>query len=225
MSHTVYEHINKINGKKYIGVTGRKVTRRWGADGIGYKGNQYFWNAIQEYGWDNFEHNIIAQNLSKKEAYDLERLLIFMNKSNCHRYGYNISPGGEHSEMSKEARARMSEKNRGKNNPNYGNHKLAGANNPNYGKTVNEEVRQKMSRNRKGKGLHCFSEEHKRKISEHHGGGAEPKKVICVETGAIYKSINDAARALGCSKKMISNCCRKIEHYNTAKGYHWEFCC
>ena len=80
-----------------------------------------------------------------------------------------------------------------------------------------------MSRNRKGKGLHSFSEEHKRKIKENHAGGNPSKKVLCVETGMIYQSINDAARAVGLNKKLISNCCRKIPHYNTGGGYHWMF--
>lgn len=86
-----------------------------------------------------------------------------------------------------------------------------------------EKTKALMSERRKGKGLHEFSEEHKRKIREHHNGGAEKKKVVCVETGKIYESINDAARDVGISKKVISSCCRKIPHFLTAKGYHWKF--
>lgn len=86
-----------------------------------------------------------------------------------------------------------------------------------------KESRKLMSQNRKGKGSHEFSDEHKKKIREHHGGGAESKKVICVETGVIYKSINDVARSIGKNKKLISCVCRGVPHYNTAGGYHWRF--
>ena len=80
-----------------------------------------------------------------------------------------------------------------------------------------------MSKNRKGKGLHTFSEEHIRHIKESHKGGAEKKRVLCVETNTIYESINDAARQNKINKKQISGCCRNVPHYNAAGGYHWKF--
>lgn len=187
MGFIVYEHINKINGKRYIGITkSANPNRRW-INGNGYKQNLHFYNAIKKYGWDNFEHIVIAENLSKEMACAWEVALIAQYESNNKNKGYNITDGGDFFHHS-------------------------------------EESKRKMSRNRKGKGLHHFSEEHRRKISEHHGGGAEAKKVICVETGMEFESINNAARYTGCNKKMISNCCRNVPHYNTAKGYHWQFC-
>lgn len=185
-SFTVYMHINKINNKKYIGITHYKnLNRRW-INGKGYFRNKHFADAIEKYGWHNFEHKIIAENLNKEEACLLEQKLIKEYGTQDKNMGYNITDGGEFFHHTDESKALMSE-------------------------------------NRKGKGLRNFSEEHKRKIKEHHGGGAEKKKVLCVETGIVYESINDAARNLNISKKMISNCCRKVPHYNTAKGYHWEF--
>ena len=80
-----------------------------------------------------------------------------------------------------------------------------------------------MSINRKGKGTQPKSEATKQRMRENHAGGNAPKQVLCVETGEIYKSINDAARAVNINKKVISNCCRGIIHYNTAGGYHWQF--
>lgn len=44
--YTVYEHINKINGKKYIGITSQNPERRWGNNRNGYKSSPYFYSAI-----------------------------------------------------------------------------------------------------------------------------------------------------------------------------------
>lgn len=224
---TVYEHVNKINGKRYIGITSKSVKRRWRPDGSGYKNNPYFWHAIQKYGWSNFEHRVLKQGISEDEACQMEKDLILRYHSNDLQNGYNIAEGGKYNVMPQATRERMSRERKGKHcgadNPNYGNHKLAGENNPNYGKHHSEEIRRKISENRKGKGLHVFSEEHKQKMRDNHAGGAEKKRVICIETQRVFDSINDAARYIGVGKGVISNCCRKTPHYNTAGGYHWEF--
>lgn len=41
---------------------------RWRNNGINYKACILFYRAIQKYGWDNFEHIILNDNLSKTEA-------------------------------------------------------------------------------------------------------------------------------------------------------------
>lgn len=99
--YSVYIHIvpKALSGydydKYYVGITSKKyVKTRWGQNGKGYK-YQYFNKAIQKYGWDNIEHEIIAQNLTEDEAKELEISLIASLKSNNPKYGYNASPGGE----------------------------------------------------------------------------------------------------------------------------------
>ena len=82
---------------------------------------------------------------------------------------------------------------------------------------------QKMKVNRKGKGRQPKSAVTRRKMSENHSGGAASKRVICLSTGIIYESINDAARDTGVDKSPISRCCRGVKHYNTAGGLRWEF--
>ena len=48
-TYTVYCHTNKINGKKYVGITKRLVEKRW-LNGRGYNGNSIFRKAINKYG-------------------------------------------------------------------------------------------------------------------------------------------------------------------------------
>ena len=183
----VYMHVNRINDKKYVGITHHSdnPNRRW-INGKGYFRNKHFSDAIKRYGWDQFEHIVIAKGLSKDKACALEQELISKYKAQDRKFGYNITNGGE-----------------------FFHH--------------TEESKRLMSENRKGKGLHKFSEEHKQKMREHHRGGSNSKKVRCVETNQVFESINAAARHINKNKKLISNCCNKVPHFNTAGGYHWEF--
>lgn len=91
--YCVYKHTSP-SGKVYIGITCQKPEKRWN-NGNGYKHNEYFWRAIQKYGWDNFEHEILFSDLSKEEAQVKEKNLINKYKSNIPEFGYNISSGGE----------------------------------------------------------------------------------------------------------------------------------
>lgn len=101
--YIVYMHRNKINNKVYIGLTTQTAQNRWRSQGQGYKSQEKFYNAIQKYGWENFEHIILFENLSAQEAAQKEQELIQLFNSIYN--GYNISPGGiitNHSEETKE---------------------------------------------------------------------------------------------------------------------------
>lgn len=66
--YCVYQHINKINGKVYIGMTGLKPNQRW-QGGSGYSNQEEFWGDIQKYGWDKgFIHEVLYEDLTKEEA-------------------------------------------------------------------------------------------------------------------------------------------------------------
>lgn len=87
-NYVVYCHICP-NGKRYYGMTLLKPKMRWGKNGNGYKNNIEFYEAIQLYGWDNIEHLIVADNLTKEEAELLEEKLIRDNMTYDSNYGYN----------------------------------------------------------------------------------------------------------------------------------------
>lgn len=89
-TYCVYMHKNKINGKVYIGATCSDVKRRW-EKGALYKGNKDFYEDILKYGWDNFEHIILENNLNNESAKVQEKLYIKTYKDNC----YNKTKGGE----------------------------------------------------------------------------------------------------------------------------------
>lgn len=97
MSYLIYKHTNKINGKSYIGQTCQKATRRW-RNGSGYKESVVFYAAIQKYGFDNFTHEILEENLETKalanerEQYWISYYHTWIYDPKCN--GYNSTQGG-----------------------------------------------------------------------------------------------------------------------------------
>lgn len=89
----VYVHISPSN-KYYVGITSKKPKDRW-RNGNGYDYNSYFTRAINKYGWDNFQHEVVANNLTEDEAKNFEKLLIAKLKSNSREFGYNLTCGGD----------------------------------------------------------------------------------------------------------------------------------
>jgi len=89
----VYMHTNKINNKKYIGISKNPI-QRWGTKGHRYK-KQNFGRAISKYGWDNFTHDILFSGLTEDEALNKEKELIMQYNTYNSKFGYNITKGGD----------------------------------------------------------------------------------------------------------------------------------
>lgn len=66
----VYKHTFP-NGAVYIGKTNMHPEDRW-LNGWGYKSCPLMFNAILQFGWNNVQHEILADNLSEEEALALE---------------------------------------------------------------------------------------------------------------------------------------------------------
>ena len=90
---TVYCHINKINNKKYIGITSSSIERRWGENGIGYKNSYFYEHGIEQFGWDNFEHIILTDDVSAELAEQIEARLIKNLDTTNKEFGYNEANG------------------------------------------------------------------------------------------------------------------------------------
>ena len=93
-SYKVYCWINKINGKRYVGMTCQTMNKRAGSHMHGYCQTPHFWNAIQKYGEDAFECKILASGLTLEEADQKERNYIRRYRTRNPAYGYNIDKGG-----------------------------------------------------------------------------------------------------------------------------------
>lgn len=94
----VYRHTSP-SGKVYIGIS-KSLKRRWEGSGMNYlrknKDGKYihwlFARAIIKYGWDNFKHEILFENLDEISAKLIEEDLIYYYKKD--RLSYNVAPGG-----------------------------------------------------------------------------------------------------------------------------------
>lgn len=91
-TYSVYMHVNKINSKRYVGATRTKPSRRWN-NGNGYQ-TQPFYEDIQKYGWDSFEHIVIASGLSRDDAMKMEYDLVDKYQTTNSEHGYNVVKGG-----------------------------------------------------------------------------------------------------------------------------------
>lgn len=217
----VYCHLNKINNKRYFGITKQFPEHRWGVDGVNYKDKcPHFWSAIVKYGWNNFEHIIIASKLTKQDACQMEIDLIAEYKTQNGEFGYNILEGGTAPTIPDEVRRKMSVAMMGNTN---------GAGHP-----CSEEKKRKISEAQKGR---VFTEEHKQKISESKSGkphkpltketkdkiskSHKKKKVYCPELDTVYESIQDCARKTNTEATTVCACCKG--RIRSIHSLHFEY--
>ena len=190
--YILYEHRNKINGKRYIGITNNK-TKRWYGKGKHYDGCPYFFAAIQKYGWDNFEHNVLIYDLTREEASRLEKHYIEIFKTCDKAFGYNLAEGGVNAPTmlgkhhSEETRQKMRDSA--------------------VGRVISDEQRQS----------------HSKWMSENFRGVRNPKSraVRCITTGEVCETQSEAAEAKNILQSKISLCCQGKR--NHTHGLKWEY--
>jgi len=239
-NYSVYMHTNRVNGKRYIGITHTDPVKRW-KNGRGYSNNEYFARAIAKYSWDGFAHEIIKSGMKKNEAEFLEVELIAKHKTLDINYGYNIRPGGDSGCHSDRSKRKMSE-----------NHAdVSGNKNPMFGKEFTDEHKQKIGEKSRGR---YFSPESRRKISSATSGKRNPmygkthtleirkrlseskkgeksptaRAVVNINTGMVFRLVNDACAFIGLSHSAIVNCCRGRlktagKHPETGERMKWMY--
>jgi group I intron endonuclease len=222
-------HINNINGKVYVGITHHaNPNRRWGYSGQKYTHCKKFLNAINKYGWENFDHIIICRT-SKEKAIVLETSLIaYYKKLNM---SYNLSDGGDGAESITEENRRAISKRMRENHPMKGKHhtpearaKISEAGKKRiYTEKQKEQIRaageigRQTMRNRGW----VFTEDGKKNLIEKHSF-----PVIQLDiTGNIlnrYSSASEADRVMSNGKgHHISDVCNGKR--KTAYGYMWKY--
>ena len=178
---SLYIVYNDINDKVYVGITVRKVHRRFHEHiyaAEAEKDNFQFHKAIRKYGSQNFHVDCLLSGIP------IERLPLF-EKACISRFkcGYNSTPGGDGTgkEVTDEFRQKISELHKGKTPWNKGvpmpdwlKEKLLATH---IGKKHSEETRKKMSKARVGRkpmlGKH-HSEETRKRISKALKGKPQP---------------------------------------------------
>lgn len=225
--YTVYCHTNKSNGKRYIGITSRSVSQRWGYEGDGYYG-QAFYNAIKKYGWDGFEHTILYTDLDECQAKEIEAALIAQYETTDAKKGYNVTKGGESANglvHTPETKKRISTALKGRPSPNKGNHYKYDKDETFHwtGKKHSEETKQKMRESYK----YHITDKTRRKMSENRKGkctGTDCPRahaVKCIDTGEVFATIKDAVAKTGVSSSHISQVCTGAR--KRAGGMRWEY--
>ena len=176
---------NKVNGKKYIGLSSM-VRKRFNNHKVYLRNNTHYnehlQNAWNKYGEDKFEFTILEDGIQLEEIEDKE--IYYINKFNSFKEGYNLTPGGiANTTHSEEAKKKIG--------------------NTHRGKVVSEETRKKISDARKGKPR---KKETIAKIAVGNGGVNESEGLkiyrIYHSTDTLQK---DLAKKFNTSRKTINH--------------------
>ena len=143
---------NKQNGKSYVGITTRKIARRWYEHCyVGNSCGQLLNKAINKYGIDAFEIQVVASAKTISDLKELEKQLIVQYQTKVPN-GYNLTDGGDgltgyrHTEEDKK---RNGDLKRGTVHSDETKQKMkdahTGKNNHFYGKSHSEETKQRIS--------------------------------------------------------------------------------
>lgn len=210
---TVYVHIvpKELSGydwdKYYVGITSKSTEERWGKNGCNYRG-QRFLNVINKYGWDNIQHEIIAENLTKNEACDMEKTLISLLKSN-NGHGYNYTNGGDGTSGYKpndEIRRKMGE---ARKNHIVKPETIEKIRNKNKGYKMPEERKQKMIKNLPDR---------------RYGNNNMSKEVYQFSIDKIFiRKFNAVAEARDLLNIKSNGISRSALEHHSYKGYFWAY--
>lgn len=209
------------NGKRYVGKTKRRLSERQGHNFEGYKRCTALWKAIQKYGIENIQQDILFEDdMSDEYATRLEQICILLFKTNCNRFsspkfGYNLTDGGEglsgwYPDEERLEILKLQVKEFHKNR--IGSHHT-------------DEAKRKMSEAKKGKIKGPLSEETKQKISKANSrenmseetrirrSNSKKKKIVAThkvtKEHIIFDSGEDAADYFNVRSSSVARWCKK----------------
>jgi group I intron endonuclease len=217
----IYKHTNKINGKVYIGQTVQNPRIRF-LSGHGYKQNKHFKSAIEKYGWRNFEHEILRDNLTIEEANKLEQHYINLYDSTNKEKGYNKQFGGSNYQLTEEKRKE------------YGD-RMREMTKSHKGVPLSKEHKLKISESRKGKRVgkdHQFygrvlppEEMERLRLANIGRPSGVNKHVVQLDLNnnfiAEWDSAKKAGESLNIDFSTITKCCKGKRR--TAGKFKWRY--
>lgn len=232
MQFKIYLIMNRINFKKYVGLTSRTVARRFYEHSINRK--SAIGLAIQKYGLDNFLIVMLEVCETIEKANEREKYWIAFHDCIAPS-GYNHTDGGKCASPSEKTRERISKTLTGRKDSEEVKARKRAAQKKRYAEDPkacqkqseglkkrfsdpNEHKKQSETM-KKYKAEHPVTEETKRLISAKKT--KYKKKVHCVETGEIFESVSAAAKFFNTEPTRISRVCRGVRQ--TYHGYHFEF--
>jgi len=244
MHSGIYQILNNINGKIYVGST-QDFAVRWNRHCAPTSSCVKLRNAIQKYGSDNFQMDILEHiNLTGKTRDDIHQLLLEREQSYLDKLqpfdnnGYNIqrtsngSYGIPHTDEYKKSIT-------GGNNPcakSVTKYTTDGSFICTYG-SIQEAADQNSPASVK-RIVDCCTD---RAITtggamwRYSGNPAPTPRVrfrgvsviqLCKDTKhmvAIFPSVKEAANTVGCWESDIINVCKNRPHNHTAGGYGWQY--
>lgn len=211
------------SGKIYIGQTIRPIHKRFKEHRTGKSsGCVAIYNAIQKYGWENFEKDWYE---CPDEDLDDDEGLLVREMETLSPNGYNLKEGGGNGKHSEETKQKMSDSRKGEKNVNYGK---IGEKNHLYKIPLSEETKQKLRKPRseetKQKMRKPKSEEHKQHMSG--ANNYKSKTVYQYDLSGIFirsfGSTEEASRHLGKNNGATIRRCA-LGKLKKAHGYKWSY--
>lgn len=247
--YIIYQRLNKINNKSYIGRTERSLDERSGKNGYSYlqkdiNGNYThpkFANAILKYGWENFDSIILETVETYKESIEREHYYILKYDSVIN--GYNCNYGESNTKekyFSDETLRKLSEAHKKENlsNEAINNYRNAHLGRSPWNKGIHSE---KLSNSKKGinnpmygkvpynKGLKISKErlDDMRKAAKHGKDNKQSKPVVAVNPKTFnieyeFDSIADASKFFKQKNETAIISCLK-GRTKTSAGYIWKY--
>ena len=197
----IYEFVNNINKKVYVGQTiDYKQRIRSHKFNLNQNKNTPFYNALEKYGWENFLINIVEEceenKLNEREIYWINE------KKSLYPNGYNLLKGGNQARHTDITKQKISN---GRKDIKFSESHIENLRKSHLGYVMPEDQKNKISESNKGK---VVSEETKFKLKYSQPHRREVGR-FDIEGNLIvkYESIKEASTQLNCSPGNISECC------------------
>lgn len=224
----IYKITNLINGKSYIGQSINIKRRFWDHRCISHESNRHLKYALKKYGKDNFKYEVLEEcledELDAKERHYIETL----------KPEYNVTNGGQDSlrRYPEDVRKKISNKSKeqwenmtDEERQHRITHNLTGHR---VGYAMSEETKAKLRDKNLGKKQSPETiEKRKQTMLEKKRNGyrqdnsSHMKRVKCIETNEVFKSVRDAAENIGVDPSSVSSMLKGRQ--KTVKGFHFEY--